>query len=64
MSSISRPLPTSVVAAPEVSLIRLYLLQAVYLLIGAGLAVTVWPTMLHHGPWTLWATRCWACVIR
>ncbi len=31
----------------EVSLVRLYGLRAIYLLIGAGLAATVWPGLLH-----------------
>jgi len=31
-----------------VSLIRLYMLRAVYLLIFLGLAVTVWPGVIHH----------------
>lgn len=38
----------------EVSLTRLYMLRAAYLLIGAGLAATIWPTLLSHGPgWPL-----------
>lgn len=35
---------------PEVSLLRLYLLRAVYLLIGAGLAVQVGPRVLWPDP--------------
>ena len=34
-------------AAAQVSLARLYALRAGYLLIGAGLAVTLWPTFLQ-----------------
>ena len=33
----------------EVSVVRLYLLRACYLLIGAGLAVMIWPGILSHG---------------
>ncbi|MYN45536.1 hypothetical protein GTP23_10805 [Pseudoduganella sp. FT93W] len=39
---------------PEVSTVRLYLLRLVYLIISCGLAVVVWPGVLHHDqPWTL-----------
>ena len=39
----------------EVSLFRLYLLRALYLLIAVGLAFTIWPQLLHHPtPWPLW----------
>lgn len=39
----------------EVSLFRLYLLRATYLLIAVGLWFTVWPQLLHHPtPWSLW----------
>ncbi|MFC0170146.1 hypothetical protein ACFFKC_18915 [Pseudoduganella danionis] len=39
---------------PEVSTVRLYLLRLVYLIISCGLAVVVWPGVLHHAqPWTL-----------
>lgn len=38
----------------ELSLFRLYLLRAVYLFIGAGLIITVWPGVLYHPrPWGL-----------
>jgi hypothetical protein len=38
----------------EVSLFRLYVLRAGYLLIGVGLAATVWPTVINHSPqWPL-----------
>jgi hypothetical protein len=38
----------------EVSLFRLYALRAVYLLIAAGLAATVWPVVIDHSPqWPL-----------
>ena len=37
-----------------VSIGRLYALRAGYLLIAAGLAVTIWPTLISHGPaWPL-----------
>jgi hypothetical protein len=35
-------------ATPEVSLFRLYTLRAAYFVMAAGLAVFVWPTVLHH----------------
>jgi hypothetical protein len=38
----------------EVSLFRLYLLRAMYLLIVVGLARMVWPGVIHHDrPWEL-----------
>lgn len=38
----------------EVSLFRLYLLRAMYLLVVVGLAVVVWPGILHRTrPWEL-----------
>lgn len=41
-------------AATTVSLTRLYLLRAMYLLIVVGLGVVVWPRVLHAGrPWEL-----------
>lgn len=37
-----------------VSLPRLYMLRAVYLIIAAGLAMIVWPGIIHHDkPWEL-----------
>jgi hypothetical protein len=33
---------------PEVSLFRLYTLRASYFVMAAGLAVFVWPSVLHH----------------
>ncbi|MYM39246.1 hypothetical protein [Duganella qianjiadongensis] len=39
---------------PEVSTLRLYLLRAVYLIITVGLAMVIWPGVLHHEkPWSL-----------
>jgi hypothetical protein len=39
----------------EVTLFRLYLLRAIYLLISIGLAFTIWPQLFHHPtPWQLW----------
>jgi hypothetical protein len=39
----------------EVSLLRLYLLRATYLLIAVGLVFTIWPQIIHHPtPWSLW----------
>lgn len=36
----------------EVSLFRLYLLRALYLLIVVGLGIVVWPGVIHHEkPW-------------
>lgn len=38
----------------EVSLFRLYLLRAMYLLIVVGLALTIWPLLISHtGEWPL-----------
>jgi hypothetical protein len=38
----------------EVSLFRLYLLRALYLLIVVGLGVVIWPGVIHHEkPWQL-----------
>jgi len=39
---------------PDVSLLRLYLLRAMYLLIVVGLGLVVWPGIIRHTqPWTL-----------
>lgn len=39
---------------PEVSLFRLYLLRAMYLLIVVGLGIVIWPGVIHHDkPWGL-----------
>jgi hypothetical protein len=39
---------------PHVSLFRLYLLRAVYLIIALGLALVVWPGVIHHDkPWDM-----------
>ena len=35
---------------PTVSLLRLYTLRACYLIMGGGLAVVIWPTVIHHTP--------------
>jgi hypothetical protein len=38
----------------QVSLPRLYLLRAVYLMIAAGLGTVIWPGIIHHEkPWEL-----------
>ena len=34
----------------EVSMIRLYLLRAMYLFMGLGLAITIWPLIVSHDP--------------
>ncbi len=39
-------------AAAAVSLPRLYALRGGYLLVGVGLALTKWPLLLHHEPWS------------
>src|SRR5579863_6858457 len=40
---------------PDVSLIRLYLLRALYLLIGLAQGLQTWPAILHHTrPWDFW----------
>lgn len=33
---------------PELSLLRLYTLRAAYLVMAAGLAVYIWPSVIHH----------------
>lgn len=39
----------------EVSILRLYLLRALYFIITAGLAFTIWPQIIKHPtPWPLW----------
>ena len=35
---------------PTVSLLRLYTLRVCYLIMGCGLAVVIWPTVIHHTP--------------
>jgi hypothetical protein len=35
---------------PTVSLLRLYTLRLCYLILGGGLAIYIWPTVLHHSP--------------
>jgi hypothetical protein len=41
-------------AEHDVSLLRLYLLRAMYLLVVVGLGVVVWPGIIHRtAPWTL-----------
>jgi hypothetical protein len=38
----------------EVSLFRLYLLRALYLLVVVGLGIVIWPGIIHHEtPWKL-----------
>ena len=38
----------------QVSLLRLYMLRAVYLIIAVGLGMVVWPGIIHHDkPWEL-----------
>jgi hypothetical protein len=39
---------TSRATIPEVSLIHLYALRALYLLMAVGLGVYIWPVVLHH----------------
>jgi hypothetical protein len=52
--SSSSPVLTRAASRAEVSLFRLYLLRAAYLLLVVGLGLMVWPSMIHHPPWTLW----------
>ena len=41
--------------APELSLFRLYLLRAMYLLIGLWQGSITWPAIIHHvRPWDFW----------
>jgi len=38
----------------EVSLLRLYMLRAAYLLLVVGLGIEIWPGIIHHAkPWEL-----------
>lgn len=36
---------------PEVSLLRLYVLRAIYLLIAIGEGLNIWPLIFNHRPW-------------
>ena len=47
-SSIPSDEVTSRAALCEVSLFRLYTLRAAYLVMAAGLAVYIWPAVIHH----------------
>ena len=41
--------------SPELSLLRLYLLRAVYLLIALAQGSQTWPAIVHHTkPWDMW----------
>ncbi|MGA9943939.1 MAG: hypothetical protein WBE79_06590 [Candidatus Cybelea sp.] len=43
------------VAKPELPLYRLYLLRALYALIGVAQGLQTWPAILHHArPWDFW----------
>lgn len=37
---------------PELSLFRLYLLRALFLLIAVGEGMQIWPLIFNHRPWT------------
>jgi len=54
MNSLTSSAPpadaTSRAAIGKVSLFRLYTLRACYFIMAAGLAVYVWPVVLHHTP--------------
>lgn len=40
---------------PELSLVRLYALRALYLLIALGQGFLTWPAIVHHAhPWDFW----------
>lgn len=42
-------------SAPELPLYRLYLLRALYLLIGLAQGLQTWPAIIHHvRPWDFW----------
>jgi hypothetical protein len=47
-SSVPSDEVTSRAALREVSLFRLYTLRAAYLVMAAGLAVYIWPAVIHH----------------
>jgi hypothetical protein len=38
----------------EISLFRLYLLRALYLFVVVGLAIDVWPDIIHHENWGIY----------
>jgi hypothetical protein len=41
--------------APQLPLFRLYLLRAMYLLIGLAQGAQTWPAIIHHSrPWDFW----------
>ncbi|MBI3677182.1 MAG: hypothetical protein HY243_11275 [Proteobacteria bacterium] len=41
--------------APEVSLLRLYMMRALYVLMAVGLAFHIWPSLIHHAnAWPFW----------
>jgi len=51
LASSAPPVDATLRAAiGEVSLFRLYTLRACYFIMAAGLAVYVWPVVLHHPP--------------
>jgi hypothetical protein len=42
-------------SATELSLFRIYLLRAIFLLIAVGEGMQIWPAILHHAkPWDFW----------
>ncbi len=52
-SVVSSSVPAGVAlraVIPEVSLFRLYTLRVSYFIMAAGLAVYIWPVVLHHTP--------------
>jgi len=47
-SSVPSDEVTARATLPEVSLFRLYMLRAAYLVMAAGLGVFIWPAVIHH----------------
>lgn len=52
-TSAMKPVTTRVKA--DVSLLRLYMLRATYLIVAVGLGLVIWPGVVHHThTWTMW----------
>ena len=54
MSTMSPSVPVPAAFTQQVSLVYLYLLRAVYLIIGVGLALTIWPQWMHPPSTLAW----------
>ena len=48
-------LPATTPVTTDVSLLRLYMLRATYLIVAVGLGLVIWPGVVHHAhTWTMW----------